>query len=148
MSEKQFIPGLTIKDRLNFPYLLARQIIVFQDSILSTENSESEIQEAINGLVEMIPEVWKDEEWFKEITEAETITQVDVRPLVTGSTRMSEQACQELGIPAFIEEKSVDSNKMFHCVIDLLQRRGLLSRQTYTEKIPSKELDEIVQVDP
>ena len=134
MSEKEF-PTLTIKGKLDFPYLLARQIITYQQAILNTEHSEREIQEAINGLVEMIPESWKDSEWEKEIKEANVEEKVDVGPPVAGSIRMDEATCLSLGIPKWKIVKTKDSNKLFHSCIDLLNRRGMLSRVTKIEKM-------------
>ena len=130
--------ALTIKDRLNFPYLIARQIITYQQAILTTEHSEREIQEAINGLVELVPDSWKGEEWKKETKEAKIKRKIDIRPIVAGNIRMSEEVCKELGIPAFREEEGWDSNKLFHCVINLLDRRGLISRKTKYEDIPGE----------
>ena len=134
MSEKEF-PTLTIKGKIDFPYLLARQIITYQQAILNTEHSQREIQEAINGLVEMLPASWKDAEWEKEIKEAEVEEKVDVAPLVAGSIRMNEETCLSLGIPKWKIVKTNDSNKLFHSCIDLLDRRGMLSRVTKIEKM-------------
>ena len=140
MSEKEF-PTLTIKGKVDFPYLLARQIITYQQAILNTEHSEREIQEAIAGLVEMVPNSWKDSEWEKEIKEAEVEEQVDVAPIVAGNIRMNEATCKELGIPKWKIVKTNDSNKLFHSCIDLLDRRGMLSRVTKIEKMLGKRFE-------
>jgi len=70
MSEV-FEAELTLKDRLNFPYLLANQILTFQKAILNLEFSEREIREAIEGLVHLIPQAWKDEQFGKDMKKAQ-----------------------------------------------------------------------------
>lgn len=141
MSEKEFEALLTIKDRLNFPYLIARQIITYQQAILNTEHSDREIQEAINGLVELIPDSWKDNKWKDELKQAEVIENKDLRPVVAGNVRMNEEVCKELGIPAFKEEKTCDPNKLFHACMNLLDRRGLITKISRTEKVLGEEWD-------
>lgn len=147
MSYKEEIVSLTIRDRMNFPYLLANQVLTIQKSILNQEFSEREIQEAVNGLVQMVPDSWKDEEWYDALDKALVKRIIDVRPDFCGVTA-TEKWCKEYGIVAFIEEDEFDSYRLFHAVICLLDRRGLISRQTFTEKIPSKKRIPNVQVDP
>ena len=134
-------PALSIKDKVNFPYLIARQIITYQQAILNTEHSRREIQEAINGLVELIPDSWKDEDWKKDEKEADVEEIFDVGPRVAGSTRMNEATCKSLGIPKWKIVKTKDANKMFHACINLLDRRGIISKVSRTEKVFGEEWD-------
>lgn len=120
---------LTIKDKVNMSYLLARQIITFQQAILMP-NSEKDIKEAINGLVEMIPDAWKDKEWNEEIEKAKEVKKIDNRPFWCG-TRIRADYCTE----PYIYKTQYDANKLFHCVINLLFRRGLLSQVNRIEKV-------------
>lgn len=144
--------SLTIRDRMNFPYLLANQILTIQKAMLnSSDNSEisrREIEEAMQGFVQLIPEVWRDEEFYKEYESAKVIVTHDKRPIVAGKIRLAESVCKELGIEPYEQEETYDPYKLFHICINLLERRGMVSRQTYTEKIPSKKRSPNVQVDP
>ena len=135
MSEETEIGTLTVREKLNMPYLLAKQIITFQQAILlPPENSRSTVEEAINGLVELIPDTWKDDEWIKEIEKAKEEIIWDVRPWVAGDVYMNEEACNRLGIPAYVTEEVKNPNKMFHAVVNLLYRKGLMSQITRIEK--------------
>jgi len=138
LSSRDFEAQLTLKDRLNFPYLLANQILTFQKAILNLEYSEREIREAIEGFVHLIPESWKDDKFKDDMTKARVKRKKDVRPIVTGSIRMSQKACEQLGIPAFKEEESFDYYKMFQACVNLLDRRGLTSKRSFTEKFTGR----------
>lgn len=148
MSESQEIEEigpLTIREKLNMPYLLARQIITVQQSILSEENSEREIQESVNGLVELVPDAWKDDQFRKDLENAKTIQRIDKRPLVAGNIRITEETCKELGIIPFEEKKVVDYYKVFQACIDLLCRRDLISKKRRIEKLVELDLDNITE---
>jgi len=141
LSSKDFEAQLTLKDRLNFPYLLANQILTFQKAILNLEYSEREIREAIEGFVHLIPESWKDGKFKEDMKKARVKRKKDVRPIVTGSIRMSEQACRKLGIPAFKEKESLDYYKMFQACMDLLDRKKMLSKILRIEELESVDFD-------
>lgn len=52
MTEKEQLPNLTVRDKLNVPYLLATQILTFRKAILNAgEHSKEEIEEAPRDLV-------------------------------------------------------------------------------------------------
>lgn len=135
MSEKDELPSLTIKDKVNFPYILANQMLTFQKAILNQEFSEREIREAVNGFVELIPDSWKDEDWKSDLEKAKVIEKKDVRPVVAGTIRMSKEVCSRLGIPVFNEEETYDSYKLFHSCVNLLDRRGMISKVTKIDKV-------------
>lgn len=140
MSEKQPEAQLTLKDRLNYPYLLANQILTFQKALLAQEHSKREIRETIEGFVQLIPESWKDTKFKEDIDKAKIIEQIDLRPLVAGNIRMSKEVCEDLGIAAFKEEETFDYYKIFYACINLLDRRGLTSKKTYTEELHTWDL--------
>jgi len=142
-TNNQELPTLTIKDKLNFPYLIATQILTFQKSLLNTAYSDKEVREAVQGLVELIPDGWKDKDWKKDVKAAVEVTMIDRRPLVAGRLRVSEEVCKELGIPAFEKTESTEPYKLFHACINLLNRRGLISQVARTEKIDGKPFAEI-----
>lgn len=145
MSSQEFEAQLTLKDRLNFPYLLANQILTFQKAILNLEYSEREIREAIEGFVHLIPNPWKDEAWQKDFEEAVITRKKDLRPIVAGNIRMSEETCKELGIEAFKEEKVFDYYKMFQACIDLLNRKKMLSKVVHIEQLEGIDFDAITE---
>lgn len=143
MSDKQDEAQLTLKDRLNFPYILAQQILTFQKSILNLEYSEREIRESIEGFYQLIPDNWIDKKFRKAVKDATTTKKIDKRPLVAGNTRISAETCKSLGITAFEEKKVVDYYKLFHACINLLERRKMLSKVNPVEEISYIELEQI-----
>jgi len=134
MSETQYEAQLTLKDRLNFPYLLANQILTFQRALLALEFSEREIRETIEGFVHMIPETWKDDGFKKDTQDAKITRKIDIRPKFCGQSATIE-VCEQLGFPIFKEVKTFDYYDLFQAVINLLERRGLMSRRSFTEKM-------------
>lgn len=125
---------LTIKDRLPYTYILTEQIKTFQASTLNTEYSRREIEEAIKGLVNMIPEPWtkNDEEWEKDVSEAKKKIKVDIRPSFAG-IKMKAEICKAKGIPMSKQVEVVDYFKMLHAVFNKLNRLGMISRRDWTE---------------
>ena len=134
---------LSIKDRLNFPYILANQILTFQKSILAQDFSEREIEESIKGFVHLVPDNWKDKQFHKALKDATIIKKLDKRPQITGTVKMDVKVCEELGIKAFEEKTVFDYYKMFQACINLLQRRRMLSKINPVEEIDFVELEEI-----
>jgi hypothetical protein len=137
MSETE-IPNLTIRDKLNVPYLLASQILTVQKAVLNTEFSKEEIREAVMGLLALIPDNWRDEEFEDELEEAKVTIKIDVRPMWCG-VRGSLEYCKEAGIEPYEYKTSFGSFKVFHACINLLQRRGLMSQFTRIEKTEGVE---------
>ena len=125
---------LTIKDRLPYTYILTEQIKTFQASCLNTEYSRREIEEAIQGLVNMIPKPWveTDEEWKKDIDESKKKIKVDIRPSFAG-VNMKVELCELKGIPIEKEVEVVDYFKMLHAVFNKLNRLGMISRRDWIE---------------
>lgn len=143
MSE-QFEAQLTLKDRLNFPYLLANQILTFQRSILNLEFSEREIRESIESFVHLIPDAWKDDKFTKELDEASINKQIDVRPSFCG-VKPSVDYCQENGIPFFREQKTFNHYKMFSACINLLNRRAMLAKVNPVQELLEIDFDDFEQ---
>lgn len=137
MSE-EFEAQLTLKDRLNFPYLLANQILTFQKAILNLEYSEREIKEAIEGFVHLIPESWKDDKWKKEIKAAETVEEVDMR---------KEWCGRKIGEPKIEKQKSFDHYKMFQACINLLDRKKMLSRVMRIEELEGIDFESVTETE-
>lgn len=125
--------NLTIRDRINFPFLLAEQISTFQKAILNTDYSRREIEESIQGLAGMIPSRWEDEQYQKDRDASTEEYEVDNRPTFAG-VPSSNQFCEDRGIPLTRTETRKNYFKLLHAVIDLLERRGMLSRRQFTEQ--------------
>ena len=134
---------LTLKDRVDFPYILANQMLTFQKALLAEEFSEREIQETILGFVHVIPDTWKDNEFRKELEVAEKKVKVDKRPFVVPSVRLSEELCLELGVPSYVEETEVNYFQYFQACINLLQRRGLLTKIHRVEMLEGVDFDTV-----
>jgi len=134
LSEKEFEAELTLKDRLNFPYLLANQILTFQKAILNLEYSEREIRDAIESFVHLIPQNWKDEKFEEELKAAIIKKQIDVRMEFCG-VKPHLDYCKDNGIEPFKEQETFDYYKMFQACINLLDRKGMISKIITTDKI-------------
>lgn len=145
MSEKEFEAQLTLKDRLNFPYLLANQILTFQKSILKEEFSQREIRESIQGFVHLIPNSWKDKKWEEDLKDAQLTTTKDMRPIVAGTIRMSKETCEELGIEPYKTEETFDYYKMFQACVDLLDRRGMTSKKNPVQELENIDFDAVAK---
>ena len=144
MSEKEFEAQLTLKDRLNFPYLLANQILTFQKAILNLEFSEREIREAIEGFVHLIPEAWKDGKFEDAMKEAEITKKIDLRPRFCG-VPPSLEYCKTNSLPAFKDQKTFNYYKMFQACINLLDRKKMLSRIVRIEELESIDFESVTE---
>lgn len=126
MSEKQKQDQtlLTLKDRINYPYILSSQLLTIQEAILG--HNEKDIQEAIDGLVAIIPSNYKNlkDDPFNKDLQAAKITKTE-----------KEFWC---GFPIEGSEHEVQTEDYFkklQTCTDLLSRRGMLSRTVLTEEI-------------
>ena len=133
MYEEQQLPSLTIKDKMNYPYLLAAQFLTIQKAILNREYSEEEINASILGLVSMIPESWMDDDWEKQEKDAKITKKIDIRPVFCGIPTSMEY-CKDNGITIYEEEQTFDYYKLFHACVNLLDRRGIITRRAKIEK--------------
>jgi len=126
--------SLTIKDRLPYTYILTEQIKTFQASCLNKDFSRREIEEAIQGLVNMIPKPWieQDEEWKKDVEEAKKVVTVDIRPSFA-MVKMNKDLCKAKGIEITKDVEVIDYFKLLHAVFNKLNRLGMISRREWTE---------------
>lgn len=123
---------LTFRDRINYTFLLAQQIMTFQKAILNMDLSEDEINEAIEGLLRMVPKSWKDKKFNKAVKKATKKVQVDVRPSYCG-VKASVKFCIDNGFAVSVEQEERDYYAVFQACIDLFDRRGMLSKKVYWE---------------
>ena len=132
---------LRIRDRLGFPYLLEKQIQTFQQAILNKEFSRRDVEESIQGLVNMIPSRWQDERYKQDVEAAKTKKTIDVRPTFAGIPRSIEK-CKAQEIPINKKLDVIDYFKLLHAVVDQLERLGMLSRREFTEAVTGMPVDE------
>ena len=124
--------SLTVRDRLNFSFLLANQILTIQKATLNLEFSAEEVREAVEGLMHMIPTAWKDKKFTTDVANAQIELIVDIRPTFCGKP-MDIGICKKRNLPTFKTTVSFDYYDLFQACIDLLNRRGVLSRRIYKE---------------
>lgn len=132
ISTEDIEAQLKLRDRLNYTYLLSQQIFTYQKAVLNMDLSEDEVGEAIEGLINMIPEAWRDKEFEDDIKGALQKTNVDVRPSYCG-IKASVKFCIDNGIAVTVESEERDYHALFKACVDLFQRRGMLSKRTYIE---------------
>jgi hypothetical protein len=133
---------LTIRDRLNFPFLLGEQVTTFQKAILNKDYSRREIEEAIKGLQNLIPSRWEDEQFKNDLAKAKTTIKLDIRPRFAGVS-MDRKLCEEQGIPIEQEIEVLDYFPVLKACIDLLDRLGMLSKREHTESVTGMPFGEI-----
>jgi len=135
-------PLKQLRDRVNFTDVIQNQLVTFQQALLeSAEDIENqrEVEEAVKGLIHLIPDTWKDEQFKKDYEEAIEEIEEDIRPSF-GGVKVSEEVCKELGLPTTRKIQRIDWYKAFQACINLLDRRGLLSRIQWIE-----QLEELVE---
>jgi len=124
---------LTIRDRINYPYVLANQILTIQ-RVLLNEEAAKEVIDSVEALVHQIPDMYKDDSFREEIEKAVLKIVKDVRPKFGGVT-IDEESCVEMGIPTTEEVLEKDPWAILQAVFNLLQRRSMLTRRNFVEKI-------------
>lgn len=122
--------NLMLGDRINYPYILASALMKFQEAVVKVEGerSEQETTEAALVIDAFIPDAWikADKEYTSEKEKATEKKNVDVR---------KEYCGRKIGAPKFEEQVIVNPYKLVHANINVFQRRGLLSKTIFTEKI-------------
>ena len=124
---------LTIRDRINYPYVLANQILTIQ-RVLLNEEAAKEVIDSVEALVHQIPDMYKDDSFREEIEKAVLKIVKDVRPKFGGVT-IDDESCIEMGIPTTEEVLEKDPWAILQAVFNLLQRRSMLTRRNFVEKI-------------
>jgi len=127
---------LTLKDRINYPYILSTKLLTIDEAIKartkSGQESRREIEESIFSLDSSIPVAYKDDDYEIDMEKANKKVIIDNRPLVCG-VPISEKACSEQGITPYTEETERDPFIVLQAIINLLNRRGMLSKTQWME---------------
>lgn len=122
--------NLTIRDRINYPYILANQILTVQRTMLTGESTQ--ILDSIEALIHQIPVEYHDESYMADLAKGISNVKTDIRPEFAG-VKLSREFCEERGYPTEKEETIRDPWLSLQAVFNLLQRRGMLTRRSYTE---------------
>lgn len=125
---KEVLEKTTITEKLDYKTLLIYALRTVETSILSGDKYI--IESSIWTLYNLIPASWYDDSFKKDIADCYVTEKKDVRPVVAGDIRMSEDVCKKLGITAYREEKRTNHFKMLSACICLLERLGVLMRRT------------------
>jgi len=128
--------GFHTGDRINFSYVLANQILTHQKAMLESEKTA---QIVIESFVSMIPDSWKDKKFRDEIKKAFVTIKVDNRPLCCGDIHMNEETCEKMGIEPWVDKKQLDYFAMQQACLNLLERRHLLLRKSFTERMTGRQ---------
>lgn len=137
-QNQEYEANLTLRDRINHPYLVANQILSYQNIIQNPELAEDVREKAIIGLKNIIPEAWYDNTFNAEMKKAKITEEIDVRPLWCGR-RLSVDFCEKNKYPIMEEIKTWDTDKVLHACINLLYRLGVLTRKSFTEKFTGRK---------
>ena len=118
-------PMLT--ERINYSYVMLEQIRIVDTTYLTGD--ENQINLAIQGLYDNIPESWHDDKFRDDVEKAKVIKKIDLRPVVVGHIRLDESVCKELGIESYRQEVTFNYSAMYRACINLLDRLGILMRK-------------------
>lgn len=123
-----------IRDRLHYTWLLQEQVRTFQKSVVNIDFGRTQLEDAIKGLVAMIPDIWKekDEEWKADYGKATKEVIVDIRPSFA-LVKMSKELCRKKGIKMTKKVKITDYFIVLQAVFNKLFRMGMLSKREWTE---------------
>ena len=116
---------LTIRDRIPTNILLLYTFLNINKTIKEIKYSSEEIRESILSLVAMIPDELRDEQFIEELTNAQKVIVMDVRPSFCG-VKASLEYCERKGIQAFIKVPQLNYFEMYHAVFNLLMRKKML----------------------
>jgi len=123
---------LTMRDRLPYHFLLSQMILTFQKAVLNIQYSAEELREAVEAFVNHVPAMWRDDGFEVELRAAEVLIYEDLRPVFCGISA-DKSFCEQNGIPTERLVKTFDYFKVFNAVINLLQRKHMLTKPQYKE---------------
>lgn len=124
---------ITIRDRINFVWLLTNQIYTFQKALLNREYSDVEIKASIQGLINLVPDSWKDKQYHKDIENSVNKVKVDIRR-TNGTTPLSDAWHKQRELPLTKKVDEPNYFLMLQAVMNLLNRRHMLTRINKTEQ--------------
>lgn len=122
---------LTVRDKINFPFLIAKLLYLIHEFMIS-QYAEVELIQAIEGLISSIPDPMKDETFKGEEKKARITFTRDIRPTWCGH-KTDVEVCKELDIPIEEQAETLNPYGMLQACINLFYRKGMLTKQVYVE---------------
>lgn len=127
---------LTLQDRINYPYLMGEAIRNYLNTTIKPEGEFSP-QECLNAALNclgLVPDSWKimDEQFELDLKAALIVKPIDSRGLWCGV---------KVGVPTYKYRATLRPDKVFHAVINLLQRRGLMEKSILREIATGETFD-------
>lgn len=116
---------LTMRDRLPTPLMFFYTFMNINKALKDIKVSAEEIGESILGLVAMVPDELRDDQFYDELENAKQEIVVDVRPEFC-QVKASLEYCERKGIPAFQKIQHINYFEMYHAVFNLLMRKHML----------------------
>lgn len=134
--------NLTVRERIDYPFLIANQILNIQRVIIKDSYDPAEIRDAVETLIAMIPLSWRetDDYFMKDIQSSIKKITVDIRP-VFGGVQASPEICAKMGWSTTRIDEETDHFKAFNAVINLLDRKRMLTRRNWIEKVTGAPAD-------
>ena len=124
---------LTIRDRIPTNLLLLYTFLGIGKTIKDIKYSTDEITESMLGLIAMIPDELRDQQFIDELNTAKQEIMIDVRPKFC-EVKASIKHCRRKGIPSFIKSVKINPFIIYHAVFNLLMRKNMLLK-TQTREI-------------
>lgn len=128
----------TLKDRLDYPFILTRAVLAYIENLPRMENDDETMREVIMALVGTIPQQLWDKKFKAQYNAARIQKAIDQRPQFCG-VPASTEFCQDHNIKPYVLEESFDYYKLYAAAISLLERLHLLTRRNYTERFTGKK---------
>lgn len=128
---------LTVRDKINFPYLIAKLLSLIHEFMIS-QYAEVELIQAIEGLISSIPDDMKDKDFRDEMEGTDKIKGariqylMDIRPSWCGHV-VDVEVCKELGIPIEEKAETLDPYMSLQACMNLFYRLGMLTKKVYIE---------------
>lgn len=116
---------LTMRDRLPTNMLLLYTFLNINKALKDIKISAEEIGESILGLVAMIPDELRDDQFYEELEAAKQEIVIDVRPDFCG-VKASLEYCERKGVQPFQKIQHINYFEMYHAVFNLLMRKHML----------------------
>lgn len=142
MSKQIDTIQLELKDRLNYPYIITRAIFSIETALSDSEYDADKLEGLIMALFYKIPDTWKSKEFDDEINNAKEIKTYDVRPRY-GTIPLDIKICKKMDIKIYEKREEINYFKIYHAIINLLDRLGMLVRKEKIERSTGKNLDAV-----
>lgn len=132
---------LEMKDRLNYPAILAHSLTVLENAYSSKDFDLNAVQNLIWGFYKAIPSSWYDKKFTEELKHVFKEIEIDNRPKF-GAIRVSAELSLKMGIEPIKKVTIVDYHELRHICINLLDRKNMLVNRKKIEMMTGRNLEE------